>query len=339
MSGPHGFLGAPGADAVASASARRALTLVGLLIGTIGAVWFLGTSFAQADELPQAEGTVEQAEALGAAEDAPPVGETAEQATEALPGAEPEAPEESEAGATEPAEPVVATESAEPVGTAVSEEEPIRPAASTGPVESVGPVGHATGHLEAGVQGGHRLTEVGHDTSEALARHTAEGDAEVVGHLNRAVNGTATGLGGRVGSLLGTTGPSGHGEPVYASAEGREAPGNHGAESTRTEPVDSTDAQEGVRAVAELPFPASDEAVSGGATTDGALSAEAPTTDPAVTITMDSAATSGASAPVVAGFLTTAGSLLPEPGPTQAARHVSHALPSAADDEPTFAPD
>jgi hypothetical protein len=297
---------------VVSASVRRVLVLVGLLTGAVGAVWLFSASAAQADEvLSPTEHAVERTDALEGPGDAPE--DTVEQTTGTVLGGD---------SAESAAETAATTESG---GAVVPDEDPVPPAEPADPVESVD---QDAEHLRAENPEAHELTATGDVTPEALVPDTADGD--VVRHLNRAVDETAVEIGGL---LLGATVPSGHEEPVREQVGDRGVPGGHGTEHAAS----ATPVPEGT--VSGFPFPASTGAASDVAAVDGDLSAQEPAADPAVTITMDTATASGGSVPAASAFLAATGSVLPESGLTQATRHVRHALPSAAEDEPTFAPD
>lgn len=264
MTALHDFANAFGARLVVlSLPVRRTLVLLGLLCGSLTALWIIGASSAQAAET----------EGLTAAGDTGLV-ETAAR----VDGALTEAPQEG-SGAAAPR----AAEQAEAVL------EPV--------TETVEPV------------------------------HAA---------LDTALDETAAEVGGHIEDAAAPTAPADAGQDTETRS-GQEAspqPAAVPAEEAEPEAETAVRVHEGPYVLGDLPGTGGTDP---GSTVSATTDAPSPTTAPAESTA--SAHTGTAAGPVCASPPARAALTAPTPGLDQAARHFLQAVPSAAADEPTFAPD
>lgn len=160
-----------------------------------------------------------------------------------------------------------------------------------------------------------------HDTLDGTLEEVAD---EVGGHLDDTV--AATGLVG-TGQTAGTAPDQGQGHGSHRTAPA-DAPGTDAPVRTHEGPHVADDLPEAGATVTEAAVPDTTASAPSATDTAGSLA-------PANA----SAHTGAATGPACANFPSRVGLPAPAPGLDQAARHFLHAVPGAAADEPTLAPD
>lgn len=201
------------------------------------------------------------------------------------------------------------------------------------------------------------LTEAGQQGAEAareVSETAAPGTSEQVGTALEPVTETVEPVHGTIDSTLDevTTEVGGHLDDTVAATglvgtdQNAEAAPDRGPEhgSHQSAPADEpgTDApvrtHEGPHVADDLPEAGDTAAETAVPDTTADTPSATDTAGPTAPATA-SAHTGAATGFVCAGFPSRVGLSLPTPGLDQAARHFLHAVPSAAADEPTFAPD
>ncbi len=319
MFGYHGPASAPGVrTAVPSETPgplRRALLLLGFLVGALAAGWLLGATEVEAEEIPLGEDTVtvdapvtDTVELVGhsVAEGGPATAaeETGEQAEAA-----------DSSPATEVSQPVEAMEGHEAVETVETFE-------AAEPVE-VRPL------TDSAAQAGRETTATVREVSETVTPEAEAAGTDLVEPVRWAVGEITRTVDDRL-------------DPAEAPSREEADPAPAPEEDSTTHPqavVERDDAlldPEHQRAETTVALAGhADPTVSEPNTDSGARSP----IDPLGSVPSGTASTSNGAVSGLAGHLPTAGTLIPALAFEYAARHVLHTVPTAVADEPTFAPD
>ncbi|WP_026119400.1 hypothetical protein [Nocardiopsis ganjiahuensis] len=215
-----------------------------------------------------------------------------------------------------------------------AESEGLAPAGDTGLVETTGRVDGA-------------LTEAPHEGAEAVApRATEKAETvlepvtETVEPVHEAFDTTLEGTAAEVGGHIeGTAAPA---APADAGQDTETGTGQGRSPQPAADPAEETEPEAGTaERVHETPY-VLDGLPEPGGTDTGATAPATEDAPPSATVPADPTASAHigtATGPACANFPSRVGIPAPTPGLDQAARHFLHAVPSAAADEPTFAPD
>lgn len=312
MFGYHGPASAPGVrTAVPSETPgplRRALLLLGFLVGALAAGWLLGATEVEAEEIPLGEDTVTVDAPVTDTVDL--VGHSVAAGGPATATAAEETGEQVEAADSSPA-----TEVSQPVETVETFE-------AAEPVE-VRPL------TDSAAQAGRETTATVREVSETVTPEAEAAGTDLVEPVRWAVDEITRTVDDRL-------------DPAEAPSREEADPAPAPEEDSTTHPqaaVERDDAlldpehQRAETAVALAGH--ADSTVSEPDTDSGAT----PPIDPLGSVPSGTASTSNGAVSGLAGHLPTAGTLIPALAFEDAARHVLHAVPTAVADEPTFAPD
>ena len=310
MFGYHGPASAPGVrTAVPSETPgplRRALLLLGFLVGALAAGWLLGATEVEAEEIPLGEDTVTV--------DAP-VTDTVDLVGHSVAAGGPATAAEETGEQVEAADSSPATEVSQPVETVETFE-------AAEPVE-VRPL------TDSAAQAGRETTATVREVSETVTPEAEAAGTDLVEPVRWAVDEITRTVDDRL-------------DPAEAPSREEADPAPAPEEDSTTHPqaaVERDDAlldpehQRAETAVALAGH--ADSTVSEPDTDSGAT----PPIDPLGSVPSGTASTSNGAVSGLAGHLPTAGTLIPALAFEDAARHVLHAVPTAVADEPTFAPD
>lgn len=310
MFGYHGPASAPGVrTAVPSETPgplRRALLLLGFLVGALAAGWLLGATEVEAEEIPLGEDTVTV--------DAP-VTDTVDLVGHSVAAGGPVTAAEETGEQVEAADSSPATEVSQPVETVETFE-------AAEPVE-VRPL------TDSAAQAGRETTATVREVSETVTPEAEAAGTDLVEPVRWAVDEITRTVDDRL-------------DPAEAPSREEADPAPAPEEDSTTHPqaaVERDDAlldpehQRAETAVALAGH--ADSTVSEPDTDSGAT----PPIDPLGSVPSGTASTSNGAVSGLAGHLPTAGTLIPALAFEDAARHVLHAVPTAVADEPTFAPD
>lgn len=312
MFGYHGPASAPGVrTAVPSETPgplRRALLLLGFLVGALAAGWLLGATEVEAEEIPLGEDTVTVDAPVTDTVDL--VGHSVAAGGPATATAAEETGEQVEAADSSPD-----TEVSQPVETVETFE-------AAEPVE-VRPL------TDSAAQAGRETTATVREVSETVTPEAEAAGTDLVEPVRWAVDEITRTVDDRL-------------DPAEAPSREEADPAPAPEEDSTTHPqaaVERDDAlldpehQRAETAVALAGH--ADSTVSEPDTDSGAT----PPIDPLGSVPSGTASTSNGAVSGLAGHLPTAGTLIPALAFEDAARHVLHAVPTAVADEPTFAPD
>ena len=310
MFGYHGPASAPGVrTAVPSETPgplRRALLLLGFLVGALAAGWLLGATEVEAEEIPLGEDTVTV--------DAP-VTDTVDLVGHSVAAGGPVTAAEETGEQVEAADSSPATEVSQPVETVETFE-------AAEPVE-VRPL------TDSAAQAGRETTATVREVSETVTPEAEAAGTDLVEPVRWAVDEITRTVDDRL-------------DPAEAPSREEADPAPAPEEDSTTHPqaaVERDDAlldPEHQRAETTVALAGhADPTVSEPNTDSGAR----PPIDPLGSVPSGTASTSNGAVSGLAGHLPTAGTLIPALAFEDAARHVLHAVPTAVADEPTFAPD
>ena len=310
MFGYHGPASAPGVrTAVPSETPgplRRALLLLGFLVGALAAGWLLGATEVEAEEIPLGEDTVTV--------DAP-VTDTVDLVGHSVAAGGPVTAAEETGEQVEAADSSPATEVSQPVETVETFE-------AAEPVE-VRPL------TDSAAQAGRETTATVREVSETVTPEAEAAGTDLVEPVRWAVDEITRTVDDRL-------------DPAEAPSREEADPAPAPEEDSTTHPqaaVERDDAlldPEHQRAETDVALAGhADSTVSEPDTDSGAT----PPIDPLGSVPSGTASTSNGAVSGLAGHLPTAGTLIPALAFEDAARHVLHAVPTAVADEPTFAPD